>query len=223
MREAAWAGASSTQKRSLIPSGMPQRSGASPCLQPRRRQARLVSRPLGRQRREGVERARGLRRREACLGQLDRADLARAQRAARLGDGQAASPAHSTTFGTVKKPARASGAFASTLSGMPPSLTTSSRQVELHRRHRGHRLDAVHVDLAQLLHEAEDAGQLRRQRPEIGLRHLDPGQMRHPARGLLVDRHGAEVSGARAVWPGFTPPRPPVQAVQGPGPAAAAP
>ena len=31
---------------------------------------------------------------------------------------------------------------------------------------------------------------------ELGLRHLDPRQMRHPARGLLVDRHG--VSGMLA-------------------------
>ena len=34
-----------------------------------------------------------------------------------LGDGQGGERGHSTTFGTVKKPARASGAFSSTLSG----------------------------------------------------------------------------------------------------------
>jgi hypothetical protein len=61
--------------------------------------------------------------------------------------------------------------------------------VQRHRRDRGHRLDAVDVNLAQLLHEAQDRRELGRDRVEVGLGHLDPGQVRDPARGVLVDRH----------------------------------
>ena len=197
MREAAWAGASSTQKRSLIPKRDAAEVGRFAVLEPHRGEARLVARPLGGQRRDGVERVRRFGRGEAGLGQLDGADLAGAQRPAGLGDGEGGKPAHSTTFGTVKKPARASGAFSSTLSGWPPSVTTSCAPVELHRRHRGHRLHALDVDLAQLLHEAEDPRELRRQGAKLGLGHLDPRQVRHPARGFLVDRHA--VSGCWGV------------------------
>jgi hypothetical protein len=46
-----------------------------------------------------------------AIGQIDGRDFALAQRIAGLGDGQFVQIAHSTTFGTAKKPSRASGAF----------------------------------------------------------------------------------------------------------------
>ncbi len=127
MREAAWAGASSTQKRSLIPSGMPQRSGASPCF------SRAAARLAWYRARSGVSAEKALSAPEASAAARlasvsSTAPISPARSARRASAMVRPEPGHSTTFGTAKKPARASGAFASTLSGMPPSLTTSSRQ-----------------------------------------------------------------------------------------------
>ena len=159
-------------------------------LQPRRGEARLVARRSGVRAETALSAAAAFGRGEAGLGQLDRADrrprAGPSRASAMVRDGERA---HSTTFGTVKKPARASGAFSSTLVGMPPSVTTSSRQVSAIGVTEVIGSTPVDVDLVQLLHEAEDAGELRRQRLEVGLRHLDAREVRHPARGILVDRH----------------------------------
>ena len=76
---------------------------------------RLLERDLGGLGAIGIERIRALDRRDAGLGDLDRGHLARLQRVARGGNGQLVQ-AHSTTFGTAKKPSRASGALERILS-----------------------------------------------------------------------------------------------------------
>ena len=194
MREAACAGAPSTQNRSLIPSGMPQRSGASPASSRASAARRLVARELrGRApRTRSAPRPprppRGRPRSARPRRSRPRAAASRASAIVRRGE---LAPSTRRPSARRRTRPRASGALASTRSGSPPSVTTSCAPRQPHRRHRGHRLDPVDIDLAQLLHEAEDRRQLGRQRPEIGLRHLDPGEMRHAARGLLVDRHSA--------------------------------
>ena len=60
---------------------------------------------------------------------------------------------HSTTFGTAKKPSRASGALDRIFSGMPPVGHDILAPLEAHGRDPGHRLDALDIDLVQLLHE----------------------------------------------------------------------
>jgi hypothetical protein len=89
--------------------------------------ARALHRKVGGVVHECAERAGARDGRQAGLGQLDARHIALAQRVARLGDGHPVQFAHliglsglrpharhSTTFGTAKKPSRASGAFART-------------------------------------------------------------------------------------------------------------
>ena len=75
----------------------------------------------------------------------------------------------------------------------------------LHRHvdHRGHRLDAGHVDLVQLLDEAEDGVELAAKRLRLGVAHRDPRQPRDLHHRVLVDCHRRLVtspSPARAAY-----------------------
>ena len=94
----------------------------------RLRNAGAVERDFGRGVDEGVERARAVDRVQAGLRQVHGGQIALTQRVAGRGDGQGVRRAHSTTFGTAKKPSRASGAFFRMRSGIRPSVTVSSRR-----------------------------------------------------------------------------------------------
>ena len=59
----------------------------------------------------------------------------------------------------------------------------------------GHRLDAGHVDLVQLLDEAEDGVELAPQRLGLVVGHGDAGETRHALHGFLVDRHAGNPTG----------------------------
>jgi hypothetical protein len=85
--------------------------------------ARLVRR-LGD---EGVEAARLLDRGDMRIRQLGSRECLAREAVQRLGNGEVGEGAHSTTFGTAKKPPAASGALARILSRMPPSVTSSLR------------------------------------------------------------------------------------------------
>jgi hypothetical protein len=56
-----------------------------------------------------------------------------------------------------------------------------------HRRHRGHGLDALDIDLLQLLHERQNGIDLATQVLDFVVRNRDPRQMRDTANGCSVD------------------------------------
>ena len=150
--------------RSLMPSGMPASDGQ---LAARRGLVRRVGRGERIVRgldRIGVERPRRRDRRVEALGDLARGELARAETVAQLGDGLGGQLAHSITFGTAKKPCCASGALASTSSRTVAVGHDVVAQAKLVVDHRGQRLDAVGVDLAELLDPAEDIVEFGHQR-----------------------------------------------------------
>ena len=84
---------------------------------------------------------------------------------------------YSITLGTAKKPCSATGALASTSSRLSPSVTTSSRRRSCLVDHRGHRLDAGDIDLAELLDPAEDVVELGHQRLDLGVADGDAGEL----------------------------------------------
>src|SRR3712207_2705762 len=84
---------------------------------------------VGRLDEKGVERTRGLDRRDMRLGQLLGGEGLGAQPVAHRGEREFGQLGHySITFGTAKKPNSACGAFARTLSWTLPSVTSSARQ-----------------------------------------------------------------------------------------------
>src|SRR5262249_15890546 len=61
--------------------------------------------------------------------------------------------------------------------------------LHLHRRHRGHGLDALDIDLRQLLDEGQYGVQFTLQMRNFGVPDRDPRQMRDTAYGGGINRH----------------------------------
>ena len=61
--------------------------------------------------------------------------------------------------------------------------------LHVHRRDRGHRLDALDVHLRELLDESKDCVELALEVFDLVLRNRDAGEMRDTADGSSVDRH----------------------------------
>src|ERR1043166_6443325 len=59
-----------------------------------------------------------------------------------------------------------------------------------HGHHRGHRLDAGHVDFGELLDERQNRVELALQMLDLAVRDRDAREMRDVANGLGIDRHG---------------------------------
>ena len=72
---------------------------------------------------------------------------------------------------------------------MPPSVTSSCRFFICHRRHRGHRLDTVDIDLLQLLDKGQDRVDLAAQMLDLAVLDGDTGEMRDTAHGRGVNGH----------------------------------
>ena len=81
---------------------------------------------------------------------------------------------------------------------MPPSVTTSVRFFICHRRHRGHRLDAVAIHFVELLDKGQDGVELALQMRDLVVGDGDARQMRDAADGGGVDGHGSPDGGAIA-------------------------
>src|SRR5690606_17465528 len=93
--------------------------------------AGLIQSDLGGLMDKSVQPVARVNRRQARHGQVYRRNLALAQGIAGFGNRQGICRhlrAHSTTFGTAKKPSRASGAFFRTWAWISPSVTTSARR-----------------------------------------------------------------------------------------------
>ena len=58
-----------------------------------------------------------------------------------------------------------------------------------HRRDRGHRLDALDIDLAELLDEGQDGVELAAEILDLVFGNRDPRQMRNAADGIGIDGH----------------------------------
>ena len=61
--------------------------------------------------------------------------------------------------------------------------------LHLHRRHRGHRLDALDIDFRQLLDKGQHRVQFALQIGNLGLIDRDPREMRDTANGGGIDGH----------------------------------
>ena len=69
--------------------------------------------------------------------------------------------------------------------------------------HRGQRLDAVGIDLAELLDPAEDIVEFGHHRLDLGVAHRDPGELGDMAHLFCVYGHGARLAGRRAAFNGL--------------------
>ncbi len=173
MRDAAWLGAPSVQNRSLIPSGMPHRSGASPAASRASAARGLRARALGRDGAEGVQRRAPPRSRRGRPRSARRAvNVARAQAVARRGEGQRATARPSTRRPSARRrsPARVAARWRGSRSRWSPSVTASARSGSAIGVTEVIGSTPVDVDLAQLLHEAEDAAELGRDAVEVAPR-----------------------------------------------------
>src|SRR6202008_632747 len=69
-----------------------------------------------------------------------------------------------------------------------------------HRRHRRHWLDAIDVDLAQLLDERQNGVELVPEMLDLILGHGNAGEMRDAADNICVDGHESSASGFRPAY-----------------------
>ena len=149
---------------------------------------------------KGVERPHRLDRFDMRRGQLARRELLGPQPVARLGEGQVGEVAHSTTFGTAKKPR----ALAARCQDRGVAIAAVGDHVVAHRQRHlgdaGHRRDTVGVDLISCSIQSRMPRELGGQRLELVLADANARQGGDARHGGLVQRHDFYVFRGKTRW-----------------------